>query len=190
VSISRCLGRSKESVQVRGTVGRFVTCCFLRCVVFSYPSNSKAGGPPLVVFSTAYSIYSQLPPYSGGLLLHPQPEDAPCRGDKGPKYNFFLPKIFFLNSLCSFNDVGFCHMNYRDGFNQIVVGLIYMYTEFCMANPLICRAICLLSNRCVSVVSGCNCVSVLCARKNTLYKTCIYFSIIYQRTYKTGNIRG
>jgi hypothetical protein len=29
-------------------------------------------------------LYSQLPSISGGRLLHPQPEDAPCRGDKGP----------------------------------------------------------------------------------------------------------
>jgi hypothetical protein len=26
-------------------------------------------------------IYSQLPSISGGRLLHPQPEDAPCRGE-------------------------------------------------------------------------------------------------------------
>jgi len=29
-------------------------------------------------------IYSQLPSTSGGRLLHPQPEDAPCRGDRDP----------------------------------------------------------------------------------------------------------
>jgi len=29
-----------------------------------------------------FSIYSQLPSISGGRLLHPQPEDAPCRGDR------------------------------------------------------------------------------------------------------------
>jgi hypothetical protein len=28
--------------------------------------------------------FSQLPFISGGRLLHPQPEDAPCRGNKGP----------------------------------------------------------------------------------------------------------
>jgi hypothetical protein len=33
--------------------------------------------------ATAYSIYSQLPSRCGGRLLQPQPEDAPCRGDKG-----------------------------------------------------------------------------------------------------------
>jgi hypothetical protein len=29
-------------------------------------------------------MYSQLPSISGGRLLHPQPEDAPCRVDRGP----------------------------------------------------------------------------------------------------------
>jgi hypothetical protein len=27
---------------------------------------------------------------SGGRLLHPQPEDAPCRGDNGPTYTWIL----------------------------------------------------------------------------------------------------
>jgi hypothetical protein len=34
--------------------------------------------------ATAYSIYSQLPSIPGGCLLPPQPEDAPCRGDRRP----------------------------------------------------------------------------------------------------------
>ncbi|KAJ4445991.1 hypothetical protein ANN_12677 [Periplaneta americana] len=34
----------------------------------------------------AYSIYSQLSSISGGRLLNPEPEDAPCRGDRDPKY--------------------------------------------------------------------------------------------------------
>jgi hypothetical protein len=33
---------------------------------------------------TAYSIYSQLPSISGGRFIHPQPQDAPCRGDEWP----------------------------------------------------------------------------------------------------------
>jgi hypothetical protein len=39
---------------------------------------------PSRLFATAYSISSQLPSIAGGRLLHPQPEDALCRGDKGP----------------------------------------------------------------------------------------------------------
>jgi len=33
---------------------------------------------------TAYSIYSQLPPTSGGRILHPQPKDAQCCGERDP----------------------------------------------------------------------------------------------------------
>jgi hypothetical protein len=43
---------------------------------------------PCRLSATAYSIYLQLPSISGGRLLHPQPEDAPCRGDKGPTHKF------------------------------------------------------------------------------------------------------
>jgi hypothetical protein len=39
---------------------------------------------PFRLSPTAYSVYSQLPSISGGRLLHSQPEDVPCRGDKGP----------------------------------------------------------------------------------------------------------
>jgi hypothetical protein len=50
---------------------------------------------------TAYSIYSQLPSISGGLLLHPQPEDIHCHGDKGPTWHG-CPFLHYLNisSLC------------------------------------------------------------------------------------------
>jgi hypothetical protein len=33
--------------------------------------------------ATAYSIYSQPPSKTGGRLLHLQPEDVLCHGDKG-----------------------------------------------------------------------------------------------------------
>jgi hypothetical protein len=39
---------------------------------------------PCRLSATAYSVYSQLPSISVGRVLHPQPEDAPCRGDKWP----------------------------------------------------------------------------------------------------------
>jgi len=41
-------------------------------------------------------IYSQLPSISGGRLLHPQPEDAPCRGDRDSHS---------VAMLCIFNEV-------------------------------------------------------------------------------------
>jgi hypothetical protein len=47
-------------------------------------STPKLEDYPCRLSATAYSIYSQLPTISGGRLLHPQSEDAPCRADKGP----------------------------------------------------------------------------------------------------------
>jgi len=46
---------------------------------------------PLSAVATAYSIYLQLLPKSGGRLLRLQPQDAPCRGDRGP--HFIIPTL-------------------------------------------------------------------------------------------------
>jgi hypothetical protein len=40
--------------------------------------------PSCRLSATANSVYSQLPSKTWGRLLHPQPEEAPCRGDEGP----------------------------------------------------------------------------------------------------------
>jgi hypothetical protein len=37
---------------------------------------------PLTISTTVYSVCLQLPSICGSLLLHPQPEDEPCHGDK------------------------------------------------------------------------------------------------------------
>jgi len=42
------------------------------------------GDHSLSVVRTAYLLYSQLPSISGGRLLHPHPEDAPCHVKRGP----------------------------------------------------------------------------------------------------------
>jgi hypothetical protein len=44
--------------------------------------------------ATAYSVYLQLPSISGGHLLYPQPEDAPCRGENGPTERVNVSKIW------------------------------------------------------------------------------------------------
>jgi hypothetical protein len=60
----------------------FVTSLFFT-VMSCYPTpNPSLRTTPCRLSATAYSIYSQLPSISGGRLLHPQPEDAPRRGDK------------------------------------------------------------------------------------------------------------
>jgi hypothetical protein len=76
---------SKESVQVRGFLWSFVTSLFLWWGVVSTTSNPPSWRTtPCRLSTTAYSVHSQLPSKTDGGLLHPQTEDAPCRGDKGP----------------------------------------------------------------------------------------------------------
>jgi hypothetical protein len=61
-----------------------------RTMLLSYGEGLLAPRPtprgkttPCRLSATAYSIYSQLPSISEGLILYPQPEKALCRGDKG-----------------------------------------------------------------------------------------------------------
>jgi hypothetical protein len=86
MSIFFSLGRlSKESVQIRGPSWHFVTSLFFTVRGFQpHAQPNPWRTTPYRLFATAYLIYSQL---SGGRLLHPQPEDAPCRGDKGPTWH-------------------------------------------------------------------------------------------------------
>jgi hypothetical protein len=50
-------------------------------VLLAHAQPPKLEDHPLSAVATAYSIYSQLPSKTGGRLLHPKPEDAPCRDD-------------------------------------------------------------------------------------------------------------
>jgi hypothetical protein len=45
-------------------------------------STPRLEDHPLSVVATAHSIYWQLPSIPGGCLLHPQPENAPCSGER------------------------------------------------------------------------------------------------------------
>jgi len=53
------------------------------------------GTQMFITVLTAYSIYSQLSSVFGG-LLHPQREDAPCRGDKGDYHSLINYLTNFL----------------------------------------------------------------------------------------------
>jgi hypothetical protein len=107
-----CLGRAKESVQVRGILKHLVTSyIFTARGSFSPMPNSQAGGPHLVgspqlliqhrgMITNDVSDHINLLVIIAHIIcnqsvllailrmyrpsLHPQPEDAPCRGDKGP----------------------------------------------------------------------------------------------------------
>jgi hypothetical protein len=57
---------------------------FLRRGVVSTLPNHQAGGPPLIGYPRLLiQFIHSYPPYRGP-FLHPQPEDAPCRGDRDP----------------------------------------------------------------------------------------------------------
>jgi len=72
----------KLSVQVR--VLKTIIPFILRWEVVSTSPDSQAGGPPFVGCSRLLIQYIRsYPPYRRP-VLHPQPEDTPCRGDRDP----------------------------------------------------------------------------------------------------------
>jgi hypothetical protein len=76
---------SKESIQAWSPLWHFITSLFFivrSCQHHAQPPSWRT--TPCRLSATAYSIYLQPPSISGGCLLHPQPEDMPCRGDKWP----------------------------------------------------------------------------------------------------------
>jgi hypothetical protein len=85
ISLFRCLDRARESVHFRGPCTYFATnIMFYSGGAVSPRPIPKLEGHSCRLSATAYSIYSQLPSIPGGHLLYPQPEVAPCRGDKAP----------------------------------------------------------------------------------------------------------
>ena len=59
--------------------------CFLRGGVVSASPNPQAGGPPLVGCPRLLIRFIRSYPLYRRPFLHPQPEDAPCRGDRDPQ---------------------------------------------------------------------------------------------------------
>jgi len=77
------LSLSKLSVQVRVLLYECsVTRYFLRWGVVSTSPNSQAGGPPFVGCPRLLIQYIRSYPPYWRPFLHPQPEDAPCCGDR------------------------------------------------------------------------------------------------------------
>ena len=63
----------------------FITEIFSRGGVVSASPNPQAGGPPLVGCPhLLIQFIRSYPPYRRP-FLHPQPEDAPCRGESDPQ---------------------------------------------------------------------------------------------------------
>jgi hypothetical protein len=64
--------------------------------LLTHAQPSSSSTTPCLLSATSYSIYSQLPSISVGFLLHPQPEDTPCRGDKRPHLIWLHLVIFSI----------------------------------------------------------------------------------------------
>ena len=105
-----CLSPTKVLDQVWDTCVYFLTIPFLRWVVVSTSPNQQAGLPPLFVCPWVLIQYiRRYPPYFRP-FLHPQPEDAPCRGDRNPLimelkipyYVYFQTHSHTTHSLCLF----------------------------------------------------------------------------------------
>ena len=74
----------------------FLTFCFSRGGVVSASPNPQFGGPPLVGCPLQFiQFIHSYPPYRRP-YLHPQPEDAPCRGDRDPQTRLFSPYITLI----------------------------------------------------------------------------------------------
>jgi hypothetical protein len=78
MSFFHYLGRAKESVQVRGTSKHFVTIknVYGEGLLVPRPTPKLEDHPLSAVRDCLFNIFAA--------TLHPQPEDAPHRGDKGP----------------------------------------------------------------------------------------------------------
>jgi hypothetical protein len=84
LSIFRCLGRTKVSVQVRGKCSWFATKSVFTARNCQHSLNPQAEGPPLVGCPRLLIQYIRSYPPYWRPFPHPQPEDAPCRGDRHP----------------------------------------------------------------------------------------------------------
>jgi hypothetical protein len=92
MSLRRCLGRNKVSIQVQGKCSQFETK-----LIFTVKSCQHLAQPPswrttpCRMSATAYLIYSMLPPY-WRLFFYPQPEDV-CGWRNGLQYGILQEHI-------------------------------------------------------------------------------------------------
>jgi len=86
----------KGLVQFRGTSLCTVTCSVSWGGIVTISPNPRAGGPHLVGCPQLFIQYTRsYPPYSRA-FLRPQPEDAPCSGDRDPLVSFTPTYVYFI----------------------------------------------------------------------------------------------
>jgi hypothetical protein len=103
ISVFHSLARlSKESVQVRGSLGVFATIFFLRWMVFNPTPIPKLEDHLLFSVRDCLFDISAANLHSWRSFLHPQPEDAPCYGDRDPpNMDSLLHNIYKFSSYLS-----------------------------------------------------------------------------------------
>jgi hypothetical protein len=85
ISLFRSWGRTTESVHVRGFVGCFVTSYFFygEELLAPRPTPKLEDHPLSAVYDCLIHMFA-VTLHNWRPILHPQPEDARCRGDRDP----------------------------------------------------------------------------------------------------------
>ena len=80
-----CLGRTRLSVQVRGSCKPFVTTYLFygEELLARRPTPKLEDHPLSAAHDCLFNIFAAALHIGG--ISHPQPEDAPCRGDRDPR---------------------------------------------------------------------------------------------------------
>jgi hypothetical protein len=95
ISLFRCAGRTKVSIQARGKCSCFVTKPVFTVRSCQHLAKPQAGRLPLVGCPRLLIQYIRSYPPYWRPFLQPQPEDAPCPGDplitEPPLYPLFKP---------------------------------------------------------------------------------------------------
>jgi hypothetical protein len=73
-----------------------ISCLFTLKKCWSLAHSRSWSTTPDRFSTTVYSKYWQLPSICGVCLLRPQPEDAPCRGDRDPHDTDYLEYVLAL----------------------------------------------------------------------------------------------
>jgi len=85
----------------------FLNICVLHGGVVSTSPNPQAGGPPLVGCPRLLiKFIRSYPPYRRP-FLYPQPEDAPCRGDREPLHGLVKNRLRKHDILSNFPPASF-----------------------------------------------------------------------------------
>ena len=112
----------------------FLNNVFLQGGVVSTSPNPQAGGPPLVGCPRLLiQFIRSYPPYWRP-FLYPQPEDAPCRGDRDPLTHFNITYIIIL-ATCFDSFESSSVINFQELPVYVVLQYFKSYSNYCNRDP-------------------------------------------------------